>query len=53
MFCVSSSILLSFLKIIYLDLKMEYISDRKKLLELAYSKMPYGEFKEPYFIDLP
>lgn len=32
---------------------MEYISDRKKLIELAHYKMPYGKFKERYLIDLP
>lgn len=32
---------------------MEYIFFRKKLIELAHYKMPYGKFKERYLIDLP
>jgi uncharacterized protein (DUF3820 family) len=53
MFCVSFSILLSLLKINYLDLIMEFTSDRKKLIELAHYKMPFGKFKERYLLDLP
>lgn len=32
---------------------MEFTSDRKKLIELAHYKMPFGKFKERYLIDLP
>ncbi|WP_297691781.1 DUF3820 family protein [uncultured Eudoraea sp.] len=32
---------------------MEFTSDKKKLVELAHYKMPFGKFKERYLIDLP
>ena len=32
---------------------MEQFPDRKKLIELAHYKMPYGKFKGRYLLDLP
>lgn len=32
---------------------MELFPDRKKLIELAYYKMPYGKYKGRYLLDLP
>jgi len=32
---------------------MELFPDRKKLIELAHYKMPYGKFKGRYLLDLP
>lgn len=32
---------------------MELFPDKKKLIELAYYKMPYGKFKGRYLLDLP
>ncbi|MGB5229695.1 DUF3820 family protein [Eudoraea sp.] len=32
---------------------MELLPDRKKLIEMAHYKMPYGKFKERYLLDLP
>jgi uncharacterized protein (DUF3820 family) len=41
------------LKINYLDLKMEMIPDKDKLIELAHYKMPFGKFKGSYLVNLP
>lgn len=32
---------------------MNLFPDRKKLIELAHYKMPYGKFKGRYLVDLP
>ena len=32
---------------------MEYISDRRKLIELAHYKMPYGKCKDPIGCSMP
>lgn len=32
---------------------MELIPDRKKLIELAHYKMPYGKYKGRYLLELP
>ncbi|GGD82846.1 hypothetical protein GCM10011412_20750 [Maribacter cobaltidurans] len=42
-----------FLKIIFLDLKMELKPDNQKLIELAHYRMPFGKYKGRYLVDLP
>lgn len=41
------------LNIIFLDLKMEILPDKEKLIELAHYRMPFGKFKGRYLVDLP
>lgn len=41
------------LKIIFLDLKMEINPDKRKLIELAHYRMPFGKYKGKYLVDLP
>lgn len=42
-----------FLKIIFLALKMEINPDKRKLIELAHYRMPFGKYKGKYLVDLP
>lgn len=40
-------------KDIVLNRKMEIEPDKKKLIEMAHYKMPFGKYKGRYLVDLP